>query len=393
MDFTNRTRSDARINHYDRVAATRPNYHILADTTVSKIIFDNTTAVGVVYVPTAGGSSTQVYANKEVLIAAGAVSTPKLLQLSGVGPSSLLDDLDIDIMADLPGVGANLQDQPNGAVVYTFENNTTPNADTASTNTTYLAEQEALYFAKREGAWTITAGFGETVALVSLCDATSDCEDLIAAASEADPSAFLPEGTDATVLAGYTRQREQILSQYAGDNVPVAMLHWTTGSYAIVFLLRPLSRGLVQIQSTDILESPLVDWRAMTDPVDVKVAVAAFLKNRQVMQAPSMAVLGPNETAPFGYNITDGAQLGSIITSAFGPTTGHLCCTAAMLPLDEGGVVDTEWKVYGLAGLRVIDISTWPMVTAVTPMATVYAAAEQVADVIKKAYCLDNICS
>jgi choline dehydrogenase len=390
VDFTNRTRSDARINHYDRVAATRPNYHVLPEHTVSKIILDGNKAVGVEYLPTAGGASANISASKEVLVAAGAVHTPQLLQLSGIGPRSLLEGLAIDVVSEIPGVGANLQDQSNGAVEYTFTDNVTPNADTLLENTTFNAEQEALYYAKREGAWTICREFGETVALFSLCSATSDCQDLIAAARDEDAAALLPEGTDATVVAGYKAQREQILDQYAGDNVPVAMIHWTTGSTVIVFLQRPLSRGLVQIQSTDALENPSVDWRTMTDPVDVDVAVAAVLKNREIMQAPSMAELGPSEASPFGDNITDTDQLKSIIASNFGPTTGHLCCTAAMLPLDLGGVVDTEWNVYGVDGLRVIDISTWPMIVSSTPMATVYGAAEQIADVIKKAYCLDG---
>jgi choline dehydrogenase len=192
VHFTNRTRSDARINHYDGMTETRRNYYILAEYTVSKIILDGRKAVGVEYLPTAGGISAQILANKEILVAAGAIHTPQLLQLSGIGPRSLLEGLAIDVVADLPGVGANLQDQANGAILYTFQGNATPNADTLLENTTFNTEQEALYFAKREGAWTLTRGFGETVALFSLCDATSDCQDLIAAARDEDPAALLP---------------------------------------------------------------------------------------------------------------------------------------------------------------------------------------------------------
>lgn len=386
VDFTNRSRSDARINHYDRVTATRPNYHVLADHTVSKIILRGNKTVGVEYLPTAGGTSAQILVNKEVLLAAGAIHSPQLLQLSGIGPKDLLQGLTIDVVSELPGVGANLQDQTNGAILYTFQDNVNPNADDLSLNATFNTEQEDLYNAEREGAWTLTRGFGETVALFSLCDATSNCQDLITAAKNEDPASLLPAGTDATIVAGYKAQREQVLDQYAGDNVPVAMVHWTTGSVAIVFLQRPLSRGLVQTQSTNVLDNPLVDWRAMTDPVDLDIAVAAVLKNRRIMQAPSMAKLGPSENSPFGDTITDTDQLRSIIASNFGPSTGHVCCTAAMSPLDKGGVVDTEWKVYGIDGLRVIDISTWPMIGSSTPMATVYGVAEQIADVIKKEY-------
>ncbi|TVY82880.1 Dehydrogenase xptC [Lachnellula suecica] len=386
VNATSRTRSDARINHYDIVAKTRPNYHILADHTVTKIILEGNKTVGVDYQPTAGGNSSQIHATKEVLLGAGAIQTTKLLQLSGIGPRSLLESLSIAVVSDLPGVGANLQDQPNGVVPYTFQDQINPNADDLISNATFDTEQEDLYYAKREGAWTITRSFGETVALFSLCDATADCQGMIATAREEDPAALLPAGTDATVVAGYKAQREQVLEQYAGDNVPIGMIHWTTGGEAIVWLQRPLSRGLVQIQSNNALDNPLVDYRTLTDPVDLDIAVANVLKNRQIMQAPSMAVLGPSESYPYGNNITDKDQLKSIITSNFGPTTGHVCCTAAMVPLDKGGVVDTEWKVYGISSLRVIDISTLPMISSSTPMATLYGMAEKIADVIKETY-------
>lgn len=105
------TRSDARINHYERVKASRPNYHILASTTVSKVLFNGTRAVGVEYLPSEGGGSTHVYAKKEVILTAGGVHTPQVLQLSGIGPQALLNELGIAVVQDLPGVGQNLQDQ------------------------------------------------------------------------------------------------------------------------------------------------------------------------------------------------------------------------------------------------------------------------------------------
>lgn len=117
-DARTRTRSYARINHYQRVIASRPNYHLLADTTVGKVLFRGRTAIGVEYLPTAGGNTTTVYASKEVLLAAGALHTPQILQLSGVGPSGLLSSLGITVVSNLPGVGQNFQDQPTIPVNY-----------------------------------------------------------------------------------------------------------------------------------------------------------------------------------------------------------------------------------------------------------------------------------
>lgn len=115
---TTQTRCDARVAHYDRVIGSRPNYHLLTNTTVSKVLFEGETAVGVQYLPSAGGEVSTVYACKEVILAAGAFHTPQILQLSGVGPKKLLDSLQIPVISDLPGVGSNLQDQYSMTMTY-----------------------------------------------------------------------------------------------------------------------------------------------------------------------------------------------------------------------------------------------------------------------------------
>lgn len=112
-----RTRSHARLNHYTRVQP-RPKYHVLSGHMVSKIMFRHKRAIGAEYLPTLGGPVLTATANKEVLVAAGAVHRPQLLQLSGFGPRRLLEKHNIDVVADLPGVGANFQDQPSIIVPY-----------------------------------------------------------------------------------------------------------------------------------------------------------------------------------------------------------------------------------------------------------------------------------
>lgn len=118
IDATTWTRSSAKRNHYDP-AVNRPNYHFLSNTTVARVLFDGTQAIGVEYLPSAGGQKSRAYASREVLVAAGALHTPQILQLSGVGPRHLLESLDIPVVSDLPGVGSNLQDQTTFPFVYT----------------------------------------------------------------------------------------------------------------------------------------------------------------------------------------------------------------------------------------------------------------------------------
>lgn len=113
-----RHRNHARINHYDRVISSRPNYHLLPGTTVAKVLFEGNTTTGIDFLPTTGGNSTTVRATKEVILAAGGLHTPHILQLSGVGPQSLLASFGIDVVSDLPGVGQNFQDQPTITMSY-----------------------------------------------------------------------------------------------------------------------------------------------------------------------------------------------------------------------------------------------------------------------------------
>lgn len=108
MDPTATTRSYARTGHWDNIR--RSNYELMTGQKVNKILFSGDTATGVQFTPSNGGQVTTVRANKEVILAAGAVHTPQILQLSGIGPSALLRQANIPVIVDLPGVGANFQD-------------------------------------------------------------------------------------------------------------------------------------------------------------------------------------------------------------------------------------------------------------------------------------------
>lgn len=110
LDPRNETRSYARIAHYDRVIGSRPNYHLLAEHAVSKVLLKEKKAIGIEYISRNTGEINNVTAKKEVIVAAGAVHAPQVLHLSGIGPKAYLQSLRIDTIVDLPGVGQNLQD-------------------------------------------------------------------------------------------------------------------------------------------------------------------------------------------------------------------------------------------------------------------------------------------
>ncbi|KAL1896755.1 hypothetical protein Sste5346_004388 [Sporothrix stenoceras] len=387
-DAASRTRSDARVNHYDRVIATRPNYHLLPETSVSKILFNSAKkATGVQFVATNGTSSapTTVTASREVLVAAGGLHTPQLLQLSGIGPKALLTKFGIPVVANLPGVGQNFQDQPTIPMTYNFTNNVSPNWGSLLNNATYDAEQYDLYENTKTGPYTLVRTLSSNFAALALKDITPNYLTIIADALKRNPNASLPAGTDPTVAAGYAAQRAVLLAQLAAE-AAVGGLHWNTYDTNTMYTFKPFSRGTVNINSSSILDNPLIDYRTATDPTDIAIYTALLKKNRQVMAAPSMAELGPVETTPFGSGVTTDAEIQAAILAAMSPTNGHECCTAAMLPLALGGVVDPNLCVYGVTGLRVIDISYWPFPVAGAPSATMYGTGEKIAAVIKAKY-------
>ncbi|KAK5625400.1 hypothetical protein RRF57_001116 [Xylaria bambusicola] len=389
LDSTTMTRSDARINHYENVQVSRSNYHILASTTISKVLFNGTRAVGVEYIPSAGGSTSKVYASKEVILAAGGVHTPQILQLSGIGSQMLLNKLGITVIQDLPGVGQNLQDQSTLTIEWNFTSNITPNSGSLDSNATYNAEQRALYDNDLSGAYTIVRSLSTNIAQLSLQLTTENYSSIIATARSQDPAASLPSDVDSTVLEGYKKQRELLIEQFEGQDAAVGTLHWGTSSSSIIYHLKPLSRGTTN--STDPLAAPVLDYRTATDPIDIAIYVALFRKNRELFAAPDMATLGPIEASPFGAPVQTDDEIIAVMRQQINPSNAHQCCTAAMLPRELGGVVDSEWNVYGVQGLRVADISYWPFQTSGTPSATMYASGEKLADVIKRDYNLTSL--
>lgn len=288
--------------------------------------------------------------------------------------------------------------------------NAVPNWDTLSNNETYDAEQRALYDSSKEGPYTITRGLSTNIASLTLCDLTPLYLDIVEAINSSNPSASLPHGTDPTVEAGYLTQRI-VLAEQLANGAPAAGIHWGTTSSVTLSMFRPFSRGIIAVNSTDPLSSPVIDFRTLIDPIDLDMAVAMVQNNRKIMAAPAMATLGPAELNPFGAGVQTVDGIKTAVRAAISPSNAHGCCTAAMMPRKLGGVVDDKLRVYGVKGLRVVDISFWPMPISGTPSSTMYASGEkvsfptfdqvyffgnlhafQIADIIKKEYCLDGAC-
>ncbi|KAI1339886.1 hypothetical protein F5Y15DRAFT_72209 [Xylariaceae sp. FL0016] len=385
LNKTSETRCDARTAHYDRVIDSRPNYHLMTETLVSKILFDGNKAIGVEFVPASKNSTgypSRAYVSKEVLVAAGGIHTPQVLQLSGVGPKSLLDSFNIPVVSDLPGVGTNLQDNAILNITYTFDKKIEPNAESLVHNDTFAQEQWENYQAHLGNAFTIVTGSNTQIVSLALSHAMDDISSILNAAQSNDAAASLPADTDPTVLAGYKAQREVIIANMQNPNISFGGFSWNTVNSVQVNQVASLSRGTIKINSTDVTLQPVLDYRSLTDPVDFMVLVAMYRKFREVINAPDMAVLGPHETTPYAGATTDD-EIMDAIKQTIVISSEHQCCTAPMMPLEKGGVVDTQHRVYGTTNLRVLDVSAMPMAVSGGPTPTMYASGEKLADMIK----------
>jgi choline dehydrogenase-like flavoprotein len=203
VDPKSQTRSSARINHYDKVINSRPNYHVLPSTAVSSVIFKGTTAVGVEYVNRTSGETSTVKAGKEVIVAAGSVHSPQILQLSGIGDAAYLKNFGIKSVVDLPGVGQNLQDHLVLKANYNYTSNHFPNGGSLQSNATYAAEQRALYDAGKPSAYDLTGTTGNLIIQLPLSNWTSDAPSIIALAKSQDPAQLLGGNPNPAVLSGF----------------------------------------------------------------------------------------------------------------------------------------------------------------------------------------------
>ncbi|RYP53405.1 hypothetical protein DL769_010525 [Monosporascus sp. CRB-8-3] len=385
MDPKNVQRSYARTGHYENF--NRSNYDLITESKVKNIVLDEGTATGVVFQQTKLNVTTDftIRADKEVILAAGAIHSPQILQLSGIGPKKILDSAGIDTVVDLPGVGQNFQDHPMLSVGVTLQNFTIhPNPLDLFLDRNFSDWARNAWETNRTGPYSIA--LSNVAAWLGMSVISPDGHEDIAAKLDAqDHAAQLPPDTDPTVIAGYEAQMKALAAAIGSPNAAFYSMSLSgssaPGNYNI--LLHPLSRGSVNVNTTDPYDAePIVDYRALSNPVDADILVEFVKFTRRYHFNTSLAAYGPREMAP-GPSVVEDDDIADYVRTAVSPTEYHPSGTCAMLPKGLGGVVDENLRVYGVGRLRVVDASIIPTLPGANTCQTVYAIAEKAADIIK----------
>ncbi len=255
-----------------------------------------------------------------------------------------------------------------------------PSPQDLLTNATFSAWSDAVWAANRTGPNSIATG--NAAAWLPFPVISSRAANLSASLTAQNHSSYLPADTDPTVAAGYRAQMLSYASALAANTTAFYNLVLTGGNTnGIVVDLHPLSRGSVTINpSNPYASEPLVDYRALSNPLDVAImADIVRFTRRYHLDNPATKAWAATELAPGKATQTD-EDFREYLAETLSPSEFHPVGTCAMLPRELGGVVDEELRVYGVKGLRVVDASIMSTLVGGNTCQTVYAIAEKVSD-------------
>ncbi|CAE6429443.1 hypothetical protein BN14_06483 [Rhizoctonia solani AG-1 IB] len=362
----NDSRSSSAEAYLTPVETKRNGWTVLVQQEATKILFKNGTspalATGVEF-GRSDGSRYIAYAKKEVILAAGAFVSPKLLQLSGVGDTPKLSALGIKTVVDLPTVGKNLQEQTMNS------------------------------FGAKGNGFDYGGRLANANAFPSLHHVFGSQSENIVSQIYANISAWAQSqannGGSAAALEKVFRIQADLITK---KNVPTTEISFKTGSVddlgINMWTLLPFSRGNVQINSTDPFAKPRITINYFSVDFDFQCQIAGARMARKILGGSPLSSLSVGETIPGNVTVPEDGSGGSDadwakwIKSSFG-SVAHPVGTCAMMSRELGGCVDGRLVVYGTKNVRVVDASAMPTQVSAHLSSTLYAFAEKAADLIK----------
>ncbi|KAF5364040.1 hypothetical protein D9756_001004 [Leucocoprinus leucothites] len=345
IDGSTGSRSSSATSYLGPSFISRKNLFVVVNARVTRLVKTGTSedgkpqVLGVEFVDTNNpGTKLTVQAQKELILSAGSVNTPQILQLSGIGDDQLLSSLQIPTLVHNPSVGRNLSDHP---LLPNVCNRNGPLANEFTNHIAWLRLPE-----NETSQW------------------------------KQDPS------------AGKNTAHYELI--FVNGVIPGTVPLPPTSNYMAIMtaVVSPASRGSVTISSSDPLKAPLIDPGLLTDDIDMDVMKYAVRSAQKFVTGPAWKdyIVGPvNGQADTTMTGTD-AQLEQYIRQN-SVTVFHPTGTASMSPVGaQWGVVDPDLKVKGVSGLRIADLSVLPVVPAAHPQAPVYFVGERAGDLIKQAW-------
>ncbi|KKZ61621.1 hypothetical protein EMCG_03867 [[Emmonsia] crescens] len=403
IDPVTKTRSYSA-NAYYLPVKERSNLRVVTGAQVNRAILERSvdgeiTATGAEY--TKDGQTVIVKAQREVIVAAGAYNSPKILELSGIGSPALLSQLGIPMFVDNPNVGENLQDHALVGLSYEVQDFIETKDDLMRQVPEVLGAAMQDYQTKQFGPFTVGGNYSS--ALLPLSDfshpetGAQELERVLALTLLKDPlelfatdlsnfvRSLLRNPHEAT--GGYFTYPAQ--SDFTGSGVDAEELVSKFPENYIticVSLLQPLSRGACHIVSANPAEAPQIDPRYLSHPADLDILArhARFIDTIATSQPIASMLKREGKRSPGAPHDLRAVSLDEVknyVRSAC-KSTFHPTSTCAMMPREKGGVVDARLRVWGVNRLRVVDASVIPIVPRGNSQSAVYAVAERAADLI-----------
>lgn len=322
--------------------STRRNLHVACGAHAQRILFEGKRAAGVEFEQ--GGERRIVRARREVILSAGALQSPQILMLSGIGDAGEMQAFDIPVVAHCPGVGQNLQDHPD--FIFGYKAKSLDLLGLSLSGSGRLSREVLRYVRARRGM--IATNFAEAGGFL-----------------KTRPERDIPDIQLHFVVA--------MVDDHA------RRLHWGHGFSCHVCLLRPRSRGTVRLQSADSRAAPLIDPNFLGEPEDLDDMVEGFKITRRLMDAPAFASRRIAEC--FTADVRTDDEIRAVLRQRV-DTVYHPVGTCRMGG-DDGSVLDPQLRVRGVDALRVVDCSIMPTLVGGNTNAPAIMIGEKAAAMIR----------